>query len=120
MALVFFQLFSGVKCLSTYGTQIAEESMSGELRLLFPSLISFAFFVCALLSSWLMVCFGRRTILLASSSSLTLILLSVFLGFYLREEEHHPLSSAIILVSFLFFAFFHCGCGGPVIWSVLP
>lgn len=112
------QQFSGINGVAIYGGKIASEATSGELELLMPALINLEQVLATFVTSYLLVKFGRRTILLYGALFEGIACGFVMIGFFIKDSSSagEPL---ILMGLFLFMAVFGLSLG-PVVWLYIP
>ena len=84
--LAVMQQFSGINAIVVYGTKIAESAVSGELKLLIPSLINLDQVITTFFTSYLLSKYGRRSLLLMGGLLISLACAVVMVGFFLKDH----------------------------------
>lgn len=115
------QQISGINAFVIYGQDIAAKSVSGELAALIPSITNFEQVMGTFLTGFLLLKFGRKTILQFGTIMAGVSNILIFVGFMLNsrlgeEESGQPL---ILLGLFLYMGVFGISLG-PVVWLYIP
>lgn len=82
--LTVLQQFSGINTVIVYGSVYAREAAEGELAELMTSLINLEQIIATLISGYLLVSLGRKTILVYGALCQGLSCLLITIGFHLK------------------------------------
>ena len=116
------QQLSGINAFVIYGGEIAQKATSEELSALIPSLLNFEQVLGTFATGFLLITFGRKTILQFGTLFAGVSNVLIFIGFFLQEHTDAGKDSGqlfILLGLFLYMAVFGVSLG-PVVWLYIP
>lgn len=116
--LALLQQFVGISAVATYARALAEGSLS-SFKPVLPSILNFEQVVSAVLSSFLLTRYGRKTILQVGTLGAGVANLVIALGFFISES--HPSLSVGLVLTALFYYMANFGLSlGPIVWMYIP
>lgn len=116
--MALLQQFVGISAVATYARAIAEGSLS-SFKPVLPSILNFEQVASAILSSFLLTKYGRKTILQVGTLGAAGANLVIAIGYFINDS-YPSLSVALILLA-LFYYMANFGLSlGPIVWMYIP
>lgn len=104
----------GINVVVAYGGNIVKQAVP-DLKPIAPAILNFLTLLGAVLSIYLLVRFGRKTILQAGTFILTCSLLFITIGFFIIDAAFMP-GTVLIMIGLLVYMFTFGATLGSVIW----